>query len=87
MAVLVGLVIALGWLGRWVDVLTDSVWPAELQQTAGGGFVGALMFKDVVEISADAGFLFTPVPTGGLMIVTVAAKGIGIYLWLGQRTA
>jgi hypothetical protein len=63
-----------------IRLLTNSVWPAVLMQTAGGMFVGALMLDDFITISSGA-WLFTPVLEGGLMIVLFTVVGIGIYRW------
>jgi membrane protease YdiL (CAAX protease family) len=61
-----------------IRLLTNSVWPAVLMQTAAGMFVGALMLDDFITISSG-GWLFTPVLEGGLMIVLFTVIGVGIY--------
>jgi membrane protease YdiL (CAAX protease family) len=63
-----------------IRILTNSVWPAVLMQTAGGAFIGALMLDDLITISSGA-WLFTPVLEGGLMIILFTLIGVGIYLW------
>ncbi|MBN1994730.1 MAG: CPBP family intramembrane metalloprotease [Anaerolineae bacterium] len=67
-----------------IRLLTNSVWPAVLMQTAGGMFVGALMANNLITISSG-GWLFTPVLEGGLMIVLFTVLGIGIYRWRAKR--
>jgi membrane protease YdiL (CAAX protease family) len=67
-----------------IRLLTNSVWPAVLMQTAGGMFIGALMSNDFVTIS-NGTWLFTPVLEGGLMIVLFAVIGVGIYWWRSKR--
>jgi membrane protease YdiL (CAAX protease family) len=67
-----------------IRLLTNSVWPAVLMQTAGGMFIGALMSNDFVTIS-NGTWLFTLVLEGGLMIVLFAVIGVGIYWWRSKR--
>jgi hypothetical protein len=61
-----------------IRLLTDFVWPVVLMQTAGGAFTGALMMDGVMAISGG-GWLFTPVPEGGLMISLFTLMGVSIY--------
>jgi membrane protease YdiL (CAAX protease family) len=69
-----------------IRLLTNSVWPAVLMQTAGGAFVGALMLDDLITISGGA-WLFTPVLEGGLLIILFLLIGVGIYLRRSGRMA
>jgi membrane protease YdiL (CAAX protease family) len=61
-----------------IRILTHSVWPAVLMQTAGGVFIGALMLNDLIMISSG-GWLFTPVLEGGLMMILFSLIGAGLY--------
>jgi hypothetical protein len=63
-----------------IRILTDSVWPAVLMQTAGGIFIGALVLNDFIQVASGAEFLFAPVLEGGLIIVLFALIGVGIHL-------
>ena len=69
-----------------VRLLTNSVWPAVLMQTAGGAFIGALMLDDLITISSGT-WLFTPVLEGGLLIIFFTLIGVGIYLRRSGRMA
>ncbi len=69
-----------------IRILTNSVWPAVLMQTAGGTFVGALMLDDLITISSG-GWLFAPVLEGGLMVILFTLIGGGIYLRRSRRIA
>jgi membrane protease YdiL (CAAX protease family) len=63
-----------------IRILTDSVWPAVLMQTAGGVFIGALVLNDFTQVASGTEFLFAPVLEGGLIIVFFALIGVGIHL-------
>jgi membrane protease YdiL (CAAX protease family) len=63
-----------------IRILTDSVWPAVLMQTAGGIFIGALVLNDFTQEASGTEFLFAPVLEGGLIIVLFALIGVGIHL-------
>ena len=69
-----------------IRLLTNSVWPAVLMQTAGGAFIGALMLDDLITISSRT-WLFTPVLEGGLLIIFFTLIGVGIYLRRSGRMA
>ena len=69
-----------------IRLLTNSVWPAVLMQTAGGAFIGALMLDDLITISSGT-WLFTPVLEGGLLIIFFTLIGVGIYLRRSGRMA
>jgi membrane protease YdiL (CAAX protease family) len=63
-----------------IRLLTDSVWPAVLMQTAGGAFIGALVLNDLAQLASGTEFLFAPVLEGGLIIVLFTLIGVGIHL-------
>ena len=70
----------LGGDGEEIRIMTNSVWPSVLMQTAGGAFIGAIVLKDVIKVSSGMDFLFAPVLEGGLCIVLFLLSGVGIYL-------
>jgi membrane protease YdiL (CAAX protease family) len=63
-----------------IRLMTDSVWPAVIMQTAGGAFIGSIMSSNFVTMSGGA-WVFMPVIEGGLMIVLCTVVGVGIYVW------
>jgi membrane protease YdiL (CAAX protease family) len=68
-----------------IRILTNSVWPSVLMQTAGGIFIGALMLDNLITISGGQ-WLFAPVIEGGLMIILFTVIGVGIYIWRTRKT-
>jgi membrane protease YdiL (CAAX protease family) len=62
-----------------IRLLTNSVWPAVVMQTAGGAFIGSLMLDNLITISGG-GWFFAPVLEGTLMIVLFTLIGFTIYL-------
>jgi membrane protease YdiL (CAAX protease family) len=62
-----------------IRLLTDSVWPAVLMQTAGGAFASGLLLEVLIDISSGTEFLIAPVLEGGLTIVLCALVGFWIY--------
>ena len=68
-----------------IRILTNSVWPAVLMQTAGGAFVGALVLNDLIQVTRGMEFLFAPVLEGGLCIVLFALVGVGIHILRRNR--
>jgi membrane protease YdiL (CAAX protease family) len=69
-----------------IRLLTDSVWPSVLMQTAGGAFIGATVMSDLISISSGTEFLVLPVLEGLLTIVLFTLIGVGIYVVRRKRT-
>jgi membrane protease YdiL (CAAX protease family) len=69
-----------------IRLMTDSVWPAVVMQTAGGVFIGAIMSSSFITSSSEA-WVLMPVTEGGLMIVLCTVVGIGIYVWRTKGNA
>jgi membrane protease YdiL (CAAX protease family) len=69
-----------------IRLLTRSVWPAVLMQTAGGIAVSVAMTFGLVSIAPASAFLFNPVFESVLMIVIFGLVGIGLHTWR-QRQA
>jgi membrane protease YdiL (CAAX protease family) len=69
-----------------IRLLTNSVWPSVLMQTAGGAFIGATVMGDLISISSGTEFLVLPVLEGLLTIMLFTLIGVGIYLVRRKRT-
>jgi membrane protease YdiL (CAAX protease family) len=67
-----------------IRLMTNSVWPAVIMQTAGGAFIGAIMSSNFMTISGEP-WVLMPVTEGGLMIVLFTVIGVGIYGWRINR--
>lgn len=68
-----------------IRILTKSVWPSVLMQTAGGIFIGTVVLKDFIEATSRMEFLFDPVLEGGLNIILFTLIGVGIYMLRRNR--
>ena len=68
-----------------IRILTKSVWPSILMQTAGGTFIGTVVLKDFIEAKSRMEFLFDPVLEGGLNIILFTLIGVGIYMLRRNR--
>ena len=70
-----------------IRLLTNSVWPAVLMQTAGGAFLSGLLVHDLIQIKSGTAFLISPGIEGMLSIVLIALVGVGIHLLRRKRAA
>jgi membrane protease YdiL (CAAX protease family) len=61
-----------------IRLLTGSVWPSILMQTAGGTFIGTLVLGNFVSTRGGMDFLFAPAMEGGLIIVLFVLVGLWI---------
>ena len=64
-----------------IRLLTDSVWPSVLMQTAGGAVLSGLLVNELIHVESGTAFLVSPGVEGTLNIVFCALVGLGIYLW------
>ena len=69
-----------------IRLLTRSVWPSVLMQTAGGAVIGAVMSSGLLSIRPGSGFLFNPVFESVLMIVIFGLVGAGLHTWRKRHT-
>lgn len=62
-----------------IRLLTDSVWPAVLMQTAGGAFLTGLLAQRFLLVTPEVEFLFLPVVEGALTALFFLIVGVGLY--------
>ncbi|MDJ0755042.1 MAG: CPBP family intramembrane metalloprotease [Ardenticatenaceae bacterium] len=75
---LVGTIVASVVYGE-IRLLTDSVWPAVLMQTAGGAFLTGLLAERFLLVTPELEFLFLPVVEGVLTALVFLIVGVGLY--------
>ena len=64
-----------------IRMLTNSVWPSVLMQTAGGAVLSGLLVNELIQVEPGTAFLFSPGIEGLLSIGLIALVGLGIYRW------
>jgi hypothetical protein len=64
-----------------IRILTHSVWPSVLMQTAGGAVLSGLLVNQLIHIKSGTAFLISPGVEGTLTIILCALVGVGIHLW------